>query len=107
MQQRSAGYALKVWAVCASAVTLMLAWHVPAVAEAGLKGYETSTWHGILAPASTPPDIVVKLNAEIARILAQPAVKERLLGQGLDPVGGTPEQFATYLKAEVSKWPAS
>jgi tripartite-type tricarboxylate transporter receptor subunit TctC len=77
---------------------------VPAIAEAGLKGYETSTWHGILVPASTPPDIVVKLNAEIARILAQPAVKERLVGQGLDPVGGTPEQFAAYLKAEISKW---
>ena len=50
---------------------------------------------------------LTKMNAEIARILAQPAVKERLLGQGLDPVGGTPEQFATYFKAEVSKWPAS
>ncbi len=77
---------------------------VPAIAEAGLKGYETSTWHGILAPASTAPEIVVKLNAEIARILAQPAVKERFIGQGLDPVGGTPEQFAAYLKSEITKW---
>ena len=77
---------------------------VPAIAEAGLKGYETSTWHGILAPAATPADIVVKLNAEIARTLAQPAVKERLVGQGLDPVGGTPEQFGAYLKTEISKW---
>jgi len=77
---------------------------VPAIAEAGLKGYETSTWHGILTPAGTPPDIVVKLNAEIARMLAQPAVKERFIGQGLDPVGGTPEQFGAYLKAEISKW---
>ena len=77
---------------------------VPAIAEAGLKGYETSTWHGILAPAGTSPEIVVKLNAEIARVLAQPAVKERLVGQGLDPVGGTPEQFGAYLKTEISKW---
>jgi len=77
---------------------------VPAIAEAGLKGYETSTWHGILAPAATPADIVVKLNAEIARTLAQPAVRERLVGQGLDPVGGTPEQFGAYLKTEISKW---
>ena len=46
----------------------------------------------------------MKLNAEIARILAQPAVKERLVGQGLDPVGGTPEQFAAYLKTEIAKW---
>jgi tripartite-type tricarboxylate transporter receptor subunit TctC len=77
---------------------------VPAIAEAGLKGYETSTWHGILAPAGTSPEIVVKLNVEIARILAQSAVKERLVGQGLDPVGGTPEQFGAYLKTEISKW---
>jgi len=77
---------------------------VPAIAEAGLKGYETSTWHGILVPAGTSPEIVVKLNAEIARVLAQPAVKERLVGQGLDPVGGTPEQFGAYLKTEISKW---
>ncbi|HEV7820827.1 MAG TPA: tripartite tricarboxylate transporter substrate binding protein [Burkholderiales bacterium] len=77
---------------------------VPAIAEAGLKGYETSTWHGILAPAGTPPEIVGKLNVEIARMLAQPAVKERFVGQGLDPVGGTPEQFGAYLKAEISKW---
>jgi len=77
---------------------------VPAIAEAGLKGYETSTWHGVLAPAATPADVVVKLNAEIARTLAQPAVKERLVGQGLDPVGGTPEQFGAYLKTEISKW---
>ena len=77
---------------------------VPAIAEAGLKGYETSTWHGILAPAGTSPEIVVKLNVEIARILAQSAVKERLVGQGLDPVGGTPEQFGAYLKTEIGKW---
>ena len=77
---------------------------VPAIAEAGLKGYETSTWHGILAPAATPAETVGKLNAEIARILAQPAVKEHFVGQGLDPVGGTPEQFAAYLKSEITKW---
>jgi tripartite-type tricarboxylate transporter receptor subunit TctC len=77
---------------------------VPAIADAGLQGYETSTWHGILAPAGTAPEIVVKLNAEIARMLAQPAVKERFVAQGLDPVGGTPEQFGAYLKTEISKW---
>src|SRR3954466_9832044 len=79
---------------------------VPTIAEAGLKGYETSTWHGILAPAATPAEIVTKLNGEIAGILAQPAVKERFVGRGLDPVGGTPGQFAAYLKAEIGKWAA-
>ena len=77
---------------------------VAPIAEAGLKGYETGTWHGILAPAATPKDVVAKLNAEIVRILAQPDVREKLVGQGLDPVGGTPEQFAAYLKSEIAKW---
>jgi tripartite-type tricarboxylate transporter receptor subunit TctC len=77
---------------------------VPAIAEAGLQGYETSTWHGILAPAATAADIVTRLNAEIARILAQPDVRERLVAQGLDPVGGTAEQFGAYIKTEIAKW---
>ena len=77
---------------------------VAPIAEAGLPGYETSTWHGILAPAGTPRDIVLKLNAELVKALAQADVKEKLLGQGLDPVGGTPEQFAAYIKAEIAKW---
>ena len=78
--------------------------NVPTIAEAGLQGYETSTWHGILVPAATPAEIVTRLNAEIARILAQPDVKERLVGQGLDPVGGTADQFGAYIKAEIVKW---
>ena len=77
---------------------------VAPIAEAGLKGYETGTWHGILAPAATPKDVVAKLNAEIVKILAQPDVREKLVGQGLDPIGGTPEQFAAYLKSEIAKW---
>jgi len=77
---------------------------VAPIAEAGLKGYETSTWHGILAPAGTPREIVTKSNADIVKILAQPDVREKLIGQGLDPVGGTPEAFAAYIKAEIAKW---
>lgn len=77
---------------------------VAPIAEAGLKGYETSTWHGILAPAATPKEIVVKLNSEIVKILAQPDMRDRLLGQGLEPIGGTPEQFAGYIKSEIAKW---
>ena len=77
---------------------------VAPIADAGLKGYETGTWHGILAPAATPKDIVAKLNAEIVKILAQPDVREKLIGQGLDPVGGTPEQFAAFIKSEIAKW---
>ena len=77
---------------------------VAPIADAGLKGYDTGTWHGILAPAATPREIVVKLNAELVKALGQPDVKEKLLGQGLDPVGGTPEQFGAFIKAEIAKW---
>lgn len=77
---------------------------VAPTADAGLNGYETSTWHGILAPAATPRDTVMKLNAEIVKVLAQPDVKEKLLGQSLEPVGGSAEQFDAFIKAEIAKW---
>ena len=77
---------------------------VAPIADAGLKGYETGTWHGILAPSATPRDIVNKLSAEIVKVLGQADVKEKLLGQGLEPVGGTPDQFAAYIKSEIAKW---
>lgn len=77
---------------------------VAPIADAGLKGYETSTWHGILVPTATPRDIVVKLNTEIVKVLAQPDVKEKLLGQGLEPVGGSAEQFGAFIKGEIAKW---
>jgi tripartite-type tricarboxylate transporter receptor subunit TctC len=75
------------------------------IAELGnLKGYEASSWFGMLAPAGTPPDIVNKLSAEIAKALNSPAVKEKLIAGGADPVGNTPEQFAAHIKAEIAKW---
>ncbi|MCW5605804.1 MAG: tripartite tricarboxylate transporter substrate binding protein, partial [Burkholderiales bacterium] len=77
---------------------------VPTIAESGLAGYETSTWHGVLVPAATPREIVLQLNGEINRILNAPDVRGKLIGQGLDPVGGTPEQFADYIRSEIAKW---
>jgi tripartite-type tricarboxylate transporter receptor subunit TctC len=70
----------------------------------GLKGYEASSWFGMLAPAGTPADIVKKLSDEIAKALNSPAVKEKLIAGGADPVGSTPEQFAAHIKAEIAKW---
>jgi tripartite-type tricarboxylate transporter receptor subunit TctC len=78
--------------------------NVAPIADAGLKGYETATWHGILVPAATPKETVAKLNAGIVKILAQPDVREKLLGQGLDPIGGTSEQFGAYIRTEIAKW---
>ncbi len=71
--------------------------------EAGIPGYEFSTWYGLFAPAGTPREIVAKLNAAAAKMLAQPDFKAQLARDGLDPAGGTPEWFDTYFRAEVDK----
>lgn len=77
---------------------------IPTITESGLPGYEVNNWYGILAPRGTPKEIVSKLNAEIVKILNMPDVKESLAVQGAEPVSGTPEQFAAYIKAETEKW---
>ena len=77
---------------------------IATVAETGLAGYEGITWVGLVAPASTPREIVSLLNTEIARILHSPEVKERLASMGATPGGGSPEQFANYIRSETEKW---
>ena len=76
---------------------------VPTIAESGLPGYEAGSWYGILAPAETPRDIVLLLNAEIVRALKQPEVRERLANEGAEAIGGTPEEFAAHIKAELAR----
>ena len=77
---------------------------VPTVAESGYKGFETSQWYGILAPAGTPEPILKKLNAEINRILKLPDVVERLSADGSVPQGGTSEEFAAFIASEEKRW---
>ncbi len=77
---------------------------LPTVAESGLKGYETITWFGFVAPAKTPPAIVARLNAEIVKALALPDVRSQFELQGIEIVGGTPERFADYIREEIAKW---
>ena len=77
---------------------------VPAIAESGVPGYEVVTWSGILAPARAPRAIVLKINADIDRLLKLDDVMQRLGNLGVDPAGGSPEQFAAYLRAETAKW---
>ena len=77
---------------------------VPTLAESGLPGFEASSWFGLLAPAGTPPLVIGKLNGEIAKWLATPEAKERLLTQGAIAAGGTPEDFARFIAAETAKW---
>ena len=76
---------------------------VPAIAET-VPGYESSIWHGVLAPAGTPRPIVARLNAEIVAILALPEVKERFEREGAEPVGSAPEAFGTFIKSEIQKY---
>ena len=77
---------------------------VPTIAEAALPGYQASTWFGVLAPAGTQPAILAKLNAEFARALAAPEILEHLKAEGAEVTGGTPEQFRTFLKADIERW---
>ncbi len=78
---------------------------VPTVEEAGrLKGYEASSWFGLLAPAGTPPDVVNRLQQEVAKSLNSPAIKEKLLAQGAMPSGSTPAEFARLIDSEHRKW---
>ncbi|MBI4192458.1 MAG: tripartite tricarboxylate transporter substrate binding protein [Betaproteobacteria bacterium] len=77
---------------------------VPTVAESGIPGSEVSGLYGLLAPAGTPREIVVKLYEEMSKSLKLPEVKDRLLVFGAEPVGSTPEEFAAYIQAEIIKW---
>lgn len=77
---------------------------IPTVAEAALPGYDITTWFGLLAPAGTPREIINKLNAVIIGIVNEKEMTNYLIGQGVDPVTTTPDQFAAYIKNEVPKF---
>jgi tripartite-type tricarboxylate transporter receptor subunit TctC len=77
---------------------------VPAIAEAGVPGYEAVQWYGVLAPAGTPKEIVVRLSTEIARVMQLPEIRDRLATEGAEAVGNSPDQFAAFIKSEVAKW---
>lgn len=76
---------------------------IPTVAESGLPGYAFDSWFGILAPAGTPKEIIDTLNAEIGRALAAPDVRDRLAAQGAEPKRSSPQEFASYIQAEIGK----
>ena len=81
-----------------------LAPDIPTVAEAGVPGYEITAWGGYMAPAGTPGPVVSRLNAEINKAIASPAIRDKWLALGIEPVGGTPERFAAHVKKETAKW---
>jgi len=77
---------------------------LPTVAESGVPGFDVTSWNGILAPAGTPREIIGRLNAELNKILATPAMRDRMIGLGYEPVGGPPEKFGELIRAELAKW---
>ena len=77
---------------------------VPTMAEAGVAGYDVVSWQAMFAPAGTPPAIVARLHSEVAAILKQPDVQERLAKLGVEPSGAAPQQFAEFQAAEIAKW---
>jgi tripartite-type tricarboxylate transporter receptor subunit TctC len=77
---------------------------LPTIAEAGLPGYEQAAWHGLLAPAGTPDAVIAKLNAEVNRLLRSPDVLERFAVQGFDAIGGSPAEFAAFIRQDVAKY---
>jgi tripartite-type tricarboxylate transporter receptor subunit TctC len=77
---------------------------LPTVAESGFPGFDASSWFGLAGPAGLPREIVEKIATEVARVLAQPAMREKFIQQGADPVGSTPQEFGDYMRAETAKW---
>ena len=77
---------------------------LPTIAESGIPGFQAVAWNGLVAPAGLPPDIVRKLNDAFVKVMAMPAVRDRLVGGGLDPVGDSPDAFGQFVKSEIAKW---
>lgn len=77
---------------------------VPAMAEAGLPGYEAGAWQGLVAPAGTPNEVVKRLNETLVKVMSLPDVRTRLLEAGLEPIGGSPDDFARHIRDEIAKW---
>jgi tripartite-type tricarboxylate transporter receptor subunit TctC len=74
------------------------------IADAGVPGYDITSWNGILAPAGTPTEIIGRLNKELNAILSRTEIRQRLIDTGYVPVGGSPEQFGVHIRAEIQKW---
>ena len=77
---------------------------VPTFDESGLKGYEATTWFGLMAPIKTPKEVVTRWNVEVGKILASAEIRERFINDGLEPMGGSPESFGQFIRAEIDKY---
>ncbi len=77
---------------------------LPTMAESGLPGFDATAWQGVVGPAGMPPDVVRRLNDAFNKVVAIPEVRAKLIAGGVDPVGGTPEAFGSFIRAEITKW---
>ena len=77
---------------------------LPTMIESGMPGFEVNNWYGLVAPVKTPAEIITLLNRQVRVELEAPDVKDAMVKQGLDPAGGTPEEFGAYIKSELAKW---
>ena len=77
---------------------------LPTIAEAGVPGYEVTSWNGMLAPAGTPADVIARLNTEFNKIIATPAMRQKMIDNGYEPMGGPPEKFGAKIHSEILKW---
>lgn len=78
--------------------------NTPTLDEAGIKGIDTGIWLGLFAPVGTPPAIVARLNSEINKVLQMPDVREKLINGGVTPMGGSPEEFTSFVRADYARW---
>ncbi len=78
--------------------------NLPTIAESGYPGFDASSWFGLVGPAGLPREIALKVQGEVARILRDPAMREKFVQQGADPVGSTPDEFGQYMRDETAKW---
>ena len=77
---------------------------IPTLAEAGVPGYDMSTWYGLIGPAGMPPAIITQLNNELNAILQDPVIRQKMVAQGVDPVTGSPEEFGQFIRKETRYW---
>ena len=78
---------------------------VPTISESGVPGFEAKSWFGLVAPAGTPPEIIKKINEDVTKVISDPAfARQYLAAQGLVPITGSPEEFATFIRAETKRW---
>jgi tripartite-type tricarboxylate transporter receptor subunit TctC len=77
---------------------------LPTMAEAGVPGYEVTAWFGFLAPAGTPQAVISRVHADVAKAIAMPDVRERMTAQAAEPIGSTPQEYASFIAAEIAKW---